>query len=199
MRTSLWLIFTVLLGAGAGSARADIVTFDLSARLHGISGTSCSPAPCKLSGTLTIDNTLGTILAADVDFLGGIPSAGPLSDIALASTDSAQGDIDGICDASENFCLFLEMLPFSQIGTTPFTLVGYGGGPIYGAALGNTAGTVRWIAAVTDTPIGNLVATPEPGSAPLMLIAIGLLYVMRQRKVQGLPQSSLQPSRPTHH
>jgi PEP-CTERM motif len=181
MRPSLWIIFAVTLGAGAGTARAGTITFDVSAGLPAFFGSSCSPSPCKLSGTLTIDNTLGTLLAADLNFLRATPSAGPFSDIALAFTDSTVGSINGICDASEDFCLSLDLLPFSEIGTTPFTLVGYGGGPIYGALLANTAGTVSWRAVVTDSPTGKLVATPEPGTTTLMLIAIGLFYLRRQR------------------
>jgi hypothetical protein len=80
MRKSLWIILAVLLGAGAGVARADSITFIVSGSLTvgSSSGASC-PSPCTLGGTLTINNLTGAVISADITMSGESPTVSPFT------------------------------------------------------------------------------------------------------------------------
>jgi hypothetical protein len=69
------------LGAGAGRARADIITLDVSASMRPTGGT-CLAAGCALGGDIVINNGPGVtnpILSEDVTASGFSPSVGPFT------------------------------------------------------------------------------------------------------------------------
>jgi PEP-CTERM motif len=190
MRKSLWIILALLLGAGAGTARADIITLAVSSILVPISaGVTCSsPSPCTLTGTLTIDNTTGAIQAAAITLVGALPSPGPFTNIAAATYDPSMGSFSGIADAASTYFMSLQILP----SPGPFPS-GYTGGPLY-VLLVTTAPPlqfIEWGAPTTPTGVGQLtVPTPEPDTVGLLLFGFGLVFVMRKRIAKGLPQAA---------
>jgi hypothetical protein len=91
MRKSLWIILAVLLGAGAGVARADDITFIVSGSLAiGSPGSSCA-SPCTLGGTLTINNVTGALISADITLSGESPTYGPFTTYQTPYPTSFEG------------------------------------------------------------------------------------------------------------
>jgi hypothetical protein len=174
MRKSLWIMLAVLFVAiGPPAARADIVTLDLSGSLTPGAG-ACSPS-CTLGGDIVINNTTGTVTSVDFTVAGESPSVGPFNTfdgflgggLGLVTGDSA-GNI---------FEMFLSG-----------TLVGYTGGAI-GGSIDGIIGALFFVntgAALTEATV----AAPEPSSYALVLLGVGLVFVMRKRVGQSLPQAS---------
>jgi PEP-CTERM motif len=80
MRKAPWIVLAVLLGAGAGVARAGDITFNVSGSLEvgSPSGSSC-PSLCTLGGALTVNNVTGAFISADITMSGGVPNYGPFT------------------------------------------------------------------------------------------------------------------------
>lgn len=163
MRKSLWILLAVLVVAiGAPVARANSVIFDV----HGI-----APDGSIITGTITINTTLGDITAVDVIF------GAPASTIETIVSDQGQGfKIAGqyggdIFNASGTIAM-----PFSLVDGG--TLVGYAGG----TGVGNLDGVVTGLFDIGTT--FTLTPTPEPGTLALMLAGfVGLM--LGTRKCQG--------------
>jgi hypothetical protein len=187
MRKFSWIFLALLLGAAAGTARADQITFTLSASLNPVGGgAGCSPSPCILSGTLTIDNTSGDILAADLQFSNTIfaSQGGPYTDIASlpAVYFLNSNNIGSLCCFNSAVGYFTGLfLTAANNSHPPANLIGYVGGPVYGAFVQSPSG-ILWES--TDwggnTVVGAL-TLPEPATFSLMLLGIGLALVMRKR------------------
>jgi PEP-CTERM motif len=187
MRKFSWIFLALLLGAAAGTARADQITFTLSASLNPVGGgAGCSPSPCILSGTLTIDNTSGDILAADLQFSNTIfaSQGGPYTDIASlpAVYFLNSNNIGSLCCFNSAVGYFTGLfLTAANNSHPPANLIGYVGGLVYGAFVQSPSG-ILWES--TDwggnTVVGAL-TLPEPATFSLMLLGIGLALVMRKR------------------
>ena len=125
-------------------------------------------------GTTTPVDTTITISASDVLSLGSVTDGAsgwdqfaPLQLTATPETDHLIWTI-----TSPQGLFILEDL---TAGDDTFS-------PYYGPLAPGDTGT----ASITDISI----ATPEPGTASLMLLGIGLVFLMRKRIAQGLPQAT---------
>lgn len=166
MRKSLWILLAVLVVAiGAPVARADSVTFDVN---------GSAPDGSIITGTITIDTTVGDVTAVDVIF------GPPASTIQTNILDQGQdlkiagqygGDFE---DASGTI-------------TMPFSLVD--GGSLVGYAGGTGVGNLFDVTTVTVFDVGTtftLTPVPEPGTLALMLSGAGFVGLMLgMRKCQG--------------
>ncbi len=187
MRITLWVILTVLLGAGAATARADSVTLDVSATLSPTNSASCAVSGCTLSGTLVVDSATGTLLSADVEMSGETPVVNPLTvptGTLFASTLPGGFSVQ-ICNS--DFCLVRGLI------TQPAKILQNDLGN--GQNISNqTFSNILFVVQGTETGItGNIkdewvgtigtlsspIDTPEPSSLGLMLAGIGLLLVTR--------------------
>ncbi|MFY9730537.1 MAG: PEP-CTERM sorting domain-containing protein [Candidatus Acidiferrales bacterium] len=170
MRKSLWIILAVLLVAiGAPVSHADTSTdYTLSFIL-----TDGSPNAAS-GGTVIFDNTTGLFTTFLVnwdgvvfDFSGdSLPTSA--SWIACASSAGAACPSPASVPDAFYFCELSGCLGQSPAAGT-YTDPG-------AVAAGSYALTV--------------VPTPEPSSVALMLLGVGLVFVMRKRIGQRLPQTS---------
>jgi hypothetical protein len=135
---------------------------------------------------------------ADAIGLGDIPggtvilgSGGKLTDGAtLSGGMSPTGTITFVLYDPSNSVVDTETVPVNGDGTYS-TLVGYGP---------TVAGTYFWSASYSgDSNNGGLQVSgtesvistvPEPSTVALMLLGVGILFVMRKRISQGLPQAT---------
>lgn len=179
MRKSLWIILTLLLGAGAGIARANTVTLDATGTLTAINSPgSCSATGCSLGGDIVIDNATGAVLSSDITMSGETPSVGPFSTFVsvILSVGETRLALD---DSSGDFIDLYFVTP------TPGSLVGYMGGALdtlTGAGVPAPAPPPTWL--LTSGAL-TPVATPEPDSAILLLVGIGLAFVALKRMGHG--------------
>ncbi len=170
MRKSFWIVLAVLLLAiGAPAALADSVeTFDVSA------------SPGDIGGTFSVDVTSGTILSVDITAFG-------LPDFTILDSSFA---------TSGEWALFAKDATLSNVIGLFFTT-----NPTAGSLVGFTGGIITndselLVAGRPPEDIGPgevtraAVAAPEPSSVALMLLGVGLLFVMRKRIGQRLPQAS---------
>jgi hypothetical protein len=180
MRKSLWIMLAALLVAiGAPYAAADTVTLDVSGTMTG--GT--------LGGDIVINNTTGALISEDVTLSGG--SAGPFTSVTFITADGTLTDIRMDFEIQTSSAI----LDLEMATATPGSLVGYDGGPL-------DTRTAIFVFAPTCGPQGctdalvsgaltpAVTPAPEPSSVALMLLGLGLLFVMRKRTGQGLPQAS---------
>ncbi|MGB9244853.1 MAG: PEP-CTERM sorting domain-containing protein [Candidatus Acidiferrales bacterium] len=185
MQKSLWIMLAVLTVAiSAPYASADIVTLDVSGGLSPVGGSSCSSSGCTLGGDIVIDNASGAIISNDVTFNGESPSVGPFNGGNGVGAVGALTELE-IVNADSNAGL---ILVFSTI--TPGSLVGYSGGPLNGnTEIFTSNGCCAWFL-VSGALTPAVTPAPEPSSAALMLFGVGLVFVMRKRIGNGLPQAS---------
>ena len=171
-----------VLSLGAGRAKADTIqTFDLTGTWDGY-----APAGETISGTVTIDTTLGLFTAADV--IAGGPSPFTFVDITQQPSGSsdAYADIDNAAGTT-TFFLYIDAA----------NLVGYSGGPGCADTLpaqttcSSTSGLTPQNAVSTEFWGFNSLAlsaaspssAPEPGTVLLMGAAFlfaGLLRKLRR-------------------
>jgi hypothetical protein len=168
MRKSLWIILAVLLVAiAAPNAYADSFTDGT----FSFTVTSGSPPP---TGSFVYDNTTSTWKSFTIDWDGAIFNFAPLipdpADVAPTGSWCAEAPVfhASSCTTPATFSLNSLMADPNQFSFTD------------GGALAN--GTYI----LTETVVG----TPEPSSVALMLLGVGLLFVMRKRIGQRLPQAS---------
>lgn len=170
MRRSLWILLAVLVVAiGAPVANADSI-FDVN---------GSAPDGSIITGTFTIDTTLGVITAADVIF-GAPASTTQTNVIAQGQGLKIAGQYGGTIRNASNT---IDM-QFSLVDGG--TLVGYAGGTGVGNLFDLTTNTPFDIGTTyTLTPV------PEPGSLALMLSGlVALVLAMRKSQGQGLHQAS---------
>jgi hypothetical protein len=174
MRKSLWITLAVLLVAiGAPIAHADTV----------FTVTGSFDDGAILSGTATINTTTGLVTAFDLSTTGAFVS-GPYTTV-----DPGQGPFNGQYSVSSTLSNSSIDFLFPS-----GSLVGYAGGSLCSLPL-----NCPYVSFLT-APSGNFalasgsltpqVTTPEPSSVALMLLGVGLVFVMRKRIGQRLPQAS---------
>lgn len=180
MRKSLWIMLALLfLAIGPPDARANdsVITLDVSGTMLPVyAAETCAPSPCTLRGYIVIDETQGIFTSVDVT-LAGAPSVGPFTSAGFVIQDSLL-----VLSGSSPFALGLQGID---------TLIGYTGGPV--GAFVFTIPTVPPFFNVVYEGTGALTevtVTPEPNSGVLWLLAVGLMFVMRKRIGQRLPQAS---------
>jgi hypothetical protein len=190
MRKSLWIVLTLLLGAGAGIAHADTVTLNVSGSLlpTGI-GSSCSGSGCTFGGDIVINNTTGAIISEDVTISGESPSVGPFThDFGLSPTGGLTQLGIGDSTGDTLNLVFPTLIPGSVIG--------YNGGTLTAAATAidiippPNPSFPGWFLEPAGALIPAVTPTPEPSSVALMLLGVGLVFVLRKRIGQHLPQAS---------
>jgi PEP-CTERM motif len=169
MRKSLWIMLAVLLVAiGAPAALADSVeTFDVSA------------SPGDIRGTFSVDVTSGTILSVDI-------TAFDLPDFTILASSGAASGVWELFARDPTLSNLIGL--FFTTNPTAGSLVGFTGGFITNdSELIVAGGPPEDIGPGTITPAA--VAAPEPSSVALMLLGVGLVFVMRKRIGQRLPQA----------
>jgi hypothetical protein len=112
------------LGAGAGIARADTVTLDVSGSLSAFNGASCSPSGCTLGGDIVINNTTGAFISTDVTMSGESPSVGPFSIFSGLAGLLGLTDLFLLTDDESTLAALVFATP------TAGSLVGYDGGSL---------------------------------------------------------------------
>ena len=163
MRKSLWITLAVLLVAiGAPLAHADSFTYTYTDTDDGISWTTAAISAVTMETTVPSAD-----LTASSN--SGITAGCVTSSVVL--------DLQG----SGGTATFFSGCNFSAIGSGDgFALTDY-----------STPGTYVSPNFAHDTLVVTAaVAAPEPSSVALMLLGVGLVFVMRKRVGQGLPQAS---------
>jgi hypothetical protein len=163
------------LGAGAPTARAGVVTLDVSGSMSPSRGSAtCTATGCKLGGNIVINNSTEAINAADVTVAGESPTVGPFTrnlgiyaflDLTqLAIGDSANDILD---------------LVFST--PTVSSLVGYTGGSLSSYTFIDTSSmasfTDQWD--LTSGSLTEQVAAPAPligRGVPVFLAMVGVFF-----------------------
>jgi hypothetical protein len=157
----------VLLSFGGGNARANTVTFNAT-------GTFSDGA--NLSGTITIDNSLGVVTM--VDLIISAPDAATFNVIGFQAPDTpttGQYDIEAYkCSPTSN-CLY----PWLQVVLPVSSLIGYNGGIFVAPS--------ALYPSEADSPVvltGSLTGTetPIPSSLPLFATGLGALGLLASRK-----------------
>jgi PEP-CTERM motif len=173
MRKSLWIMLAILLVAiAAPSAHADSYTdYTLTFGL-----TDGSPNATS-GGTVILDNTSGIYTTFSVDWNGVVFDFSGLFDKTLplsaywtgcAENAGSTCPLNGVSSC----CTFVPSLSCNCGNSFPGT------------------GFTDPTAAALGTYTLNPVAAPEPSSVALMLLGVGLVFVMRKRIGQRLPQAS---------
>lgn len=195
MRKSLWVILTVLLGAGAGIVRADSITLDVSASLSPINGASCSASGCTLSGSLVVDSTTGALVSADVKMSGETPLVSPFTVPMGTLFDAALPGGFNIMICNPDFCLGGDLSPSAEkilqnaLQNNPNSFENIASNILFEIQT-TEAGETGNVKEEWVSTIGTLTSptvTPEPSSLCLILAGIGLVLVMRKRTGQNLP------------
>jgi hypothetical protein len=161
MRKSFWIMLAVLIAAiGVPTAHADSITNGT----FNFTVTSGSPPP---TGSFVWDSTKSTWNLFNIDWDGLVFNFAPLFPNlgALPTTGTWLGNAN--VTASENDFSIGQIDAINTTPLVPFALA---------------EGTYS----VTETVVG----APEPSSVALMLLGVGLVFVMRKRIGQGLPQAS---------
>jgi hypothetical protein len=173
MRKSLWIILAVLLVAfGAPAAHADTVTDGI------LNFTLISGGPAPTAGSFVFDNSTGLFLSYTVSWDGAVYNfAPPANIVGFAVATQTVGGFCGVGPAGAPGCT--PALPGSF--SLPFDSLQPSSGTF-------TDPTVFAFGSFTVTQ--TVITTPEPSSVALMLLGIGIVFLMRKRIGQGLPQAS---------
>ena len=175
------IIIALLLGVGAGIARADNVTLDVTGSLvaNNPPGT-CLVTGCTLGGNIVINNTTGGVISEDITRSGESPSVGPFTTFGSLIPSVGETRL-ALVDGSGNFIDLFFVTP------TAGSLVGYNGGALdtlTGVGVPAPATPPTWV--LTSGALTPVIA-PEPNSVVLMLAGIGFAFVMRKRVGHGRP------------
>jgi hypothetical protein len=173
----LALLFSVL---NFTAARADVLTFDASGTFDG---------GFTLGGTVTIDNTLGTVVSSDLTISGApaLPNSDSFSAILAASPSQVGGGLFdfNVEDSAGNI--------FSSGFTAP-TLVGFTGGSFCseqtpsacGSVLEDFSNSFSFYELQSGTLSLPVSAVPEPSTWAMMILGFfGLGFMAYRRKQDG--------------
>jgi hypothetical protein len=165
MRKSLWIFLAVLLVAiGAPNARGDGFTPIITCT------GACTPPPFA---TFTPGAPVGTV---DI----GLPSAGSAVSLTLDTGDAPTDLFDWTIGVTTVSGIVIEHISLTDTATGTGRGVPFACSSLTGDTVTCGSGTLTFAA----------VTAPEPSSVALMLLGVGLLFVMRKRIGQGLPQAS---------
>ena len=121
------------------------------------------------------------VTSVDITVAGASPSVGPFNHFTQFISGNSELVTD---DGGANSFSF-------RLSGNPGTLVDYTGGAIIGLSVTNFKEGLLFIqAGGTDAFLTEATVAPEPSSFALMLLGVGLVFVMRKRIGQGLPQAS---------
>jgi hypothetical protein len=172
MRETLWIVSVLflLMTIGAPNAHADSIT---NGTIN-FTVSSGSPAP---TGSFSFDNTTNAFTSVDVEWDGGEFLFSPLFGIVVPPTTT-----------SGSWSAAGPSVTFNQFGA------------IFALFIGLTTLSTFSGSAFTDFTDPNAIAdgtftltscaTSEPSSVALTLLGVGLVFVMRKRIGQRLPQAS---------
>lgn len=122
------LVALAPVAGGATTARADVITLDVSGSMSPTAGinASCAPTGCTLGGNIVINNSPGVpfpVLSADVTVTGFPSDVGPFNRDPFVTAFGSLTELH-IFDHND--------MPLDLIVSTPVagSLVGYTGGPL---------------------------------------------------------------------
>ena len=185
LRTGIFAATFVAAGLAGGTARAGVITLDLSATAapNSQTGALCTPT-CKLGGDIVIDNSPsppppGAIHSADFTATGFSPSvAGPFTINPTIGIFSSAFTSLSVADAAGDVLNLIFVTP------TPGSLVGYTGGSLSAVnGESNVSGPASFWSPVSGSLTQAALSVPEPPSLVLLLTALaGLGMVLRTRR-----------------
>jgi hypothetical protein len=192
MRKPPWIMLAGLLVAiGPPAVRADTAKLDVSGNLVFANGfASCSGSGCTLGGDIVINNTTGDIISEHITMSGETPTVGPFTQTINGVSESGGLTRLDIPYAESNALFLLFSAP------TAGSSVGHNGGAVSDftvlIAFGSPAAfsPIRVLSGGGPAFTPSVTPTPEPSSVALMLLGVGLMFVMRKRIGQDLPQAS---------
>ena len=168
----LFRLALLICALNSTAAHADVLTFDASGLFDG---------GYTLGGTVTIDNTHGTVVASNLTISGApaLPSPDSFTTI-LAATPTQVGTFDfNVEDASGNI--------FSS-GLTASTLVGFAGGVFCSNQTPNSCGSVLEDFSngfsfynLQSGTLSQIAAVPEPSTWAMMILGFCGIGVMARR------------------
>jgi hypothetical protein len=178
---SLLLSVGLLLVVGASQqARADVVTFQVSGAF---------PISGAYSGTLSIDLSSGIISGADIALSGYSNFTDPIASVLL--------NFQAIPNTAGLQLLNAENYELQLVFTTPGSLVGFTGGSIFGASLGQSVDYFYvpiedvGYGATTDR-VGTIAAkasVPEPSTWAMMVLGFcGVVFMAYRRNDKRAPR-----------
>jgi hypothetical protein len=174
LRVGMLAIAFATAALGGVSARASLITLDVSATLIPTTGNAaCSPT-CTLGGDLVINNSPpapGMFLSADVTATGFSPAPGSPFDLAVSQVlETATGLTELLLEAVQLDGLAPLSLIFST--PTPGSLVGYTGGLLSMDSSLSIMHQGFWAWNVTSGSLTPAAAVSEPPSGWLVLSAL---------------------------
>jgi hypothetical protein len=180
------IVAAASIAMGCGSARADIITFDVSGTMKPLFGSaSCAVGGCLLGGDIVIDNVTGNVISANVTTTGFSPAEGPFTNPSSLHTSGGFTDLE--IATAPTFTAEIALL-----FTTPTlgSLVGYTGGALAtDTTIRPQTNTFGWNLVDGSLTATTVVETPEPSSLLLLFSAFAGLSVV------GLFRKRLLPAR----
>lgn len=176
-RIALYMLSALLVLAVAPMAMADVITLNVTGTLAPDKGiASCSPT-CTLGGNIVIDNSLGTVLSANVSVTGETPAEGPFT--TWFPILGSGGGVFGANTTLEIDDAASDALRFYISTPTSASLVGYTGGPAIKILMTNIFADVTPDQRADWTGTGALTNSSVPEPSSLLLLASGGLGLVK--------------------